>query len=652
MLIEHAQQLEQRRLGLLQKFHLLKQNYQEVQKETAQAQARVHMQPQIKTVLEELQRREHARTVGAYEDMLTALILDVLPEPIERVILDLKTEKGLPGLHVLIQKNKTNPAEDIFNGNGGAVTNLISFGLRVIALLRSGERKFLVLDEADCWIQPELAPAFAQVVYQLSIELGVQILMISHHSEHHFPMLPHRLHLFQQNGMVQAAWSANGSAPVWDPEQEGIRSITLEHFQSHTLTHLPLSPHVTLLSGHNNLGKSSILQALRCVFLNEGEDSFIQHHQPSTKITVDFGPEHCLIWERFRKGKVVEHYKLIDAKDPTNPLHSSPVATLPDWVFEHSHIGLIQGFDVQLRHQKKPVFLLDESASTRAKVLAVGSDATYVQTMITLDKQDLQEARATIKWGEKHLEHVNRQIQSFEPIYATQSNFEQLKHQVEHYHAHTHTHQQHTVLYARWSSLAMATETLSWIQDHDFPSWPDFKPLQWISPHLTRWKDAHFQIKHLSHLLSAPFPQISPTLLATNLHWEWLGHWQHQVDQQDLLNKHLASSWFDYPSLQMKSEYFSWLHRWKQHQQRALILEPLQQQSFMDYTPPPTRVNLPWRALDTHISTLQTELRAIENEMNTLPIEELQCPTCHQWIDPHHNLDNLQGSIRLSHKHS
>jgi len=481
------------------------------------------------------------------------------------------------------------------------------------------------------------------------VELGVQILMISHHPEHHFPMLPHRLHLFKQDHMIQAAWSTNGTAPVWDPDQEGIRSITLEHFQSHTHTHIPLSPHVTLLSGQNNLGKSSILQALRCVFLNEGEESFIQHHQPSTKITLDFGPEHHLTWERFRKGKTIEHYKLIDPTQPSQPLHSSPVATIPEWVFEHTHIGLIHGFDVQLRHQKKPVFLLDESASTRAKVLAVGSDTTYVQTMINLDKQDLQEARSSIKWGEKHLEQVNRQIQCFEPMYATQANFEQLHDLIGQHDQTQQQHRQHQQWYQQWLYSTHTFNALSWAQTDVFPSWPELKPLEWIAPYLNRWKEAQARIDVLETAIVKDFPDLVwPQYNETQA--SCLLHWKEQQHTIQTLYQHLSHPWTPYPELKSSGEHRAWFEHWASQQQSIQTLSALLETPFPDLSlvSPMERPELPWKEWTQQVQRLQLELKATDDELNALPTDQLQCPTCHQWVDPKTHLDNPHESISLS----
>ena len=42
-------------------------------------------------------------------------------------------------------------------------------------------RRFLVLDEQDCWLRPELVPRLVKIVHQAAKELEFQVIMISHH---------------------------------------------------------------------------------------------------------------------------------------------------------------------------------------------------------------------------------------------------------------------------------------------------------------------------------------------------------------------------------------------------------------------------------------------------------------------------------------
>jgi hypothetical protein len=74
--------------------------------------------------------------------------------------------------------------EDIMSGQGGSVCNILSVGLRLIALSQlqpETHRPFLVLDEQDCWIRPALIPGFMRLIGEIADRLELQLLVISHH---------------------------------------------------------------------------------------------------------------------------------------------------------------------------------------------------------------------------------------------------------------------------------------------------------------------------------------------------------------------------------------------------------------------------------------------------------------------------------------
>ena len=68
-------------------------------------------------------------------------------------------------------------------GQGGSVANIVSVGLRMFAITTLDERRhrrFLVLDEQDCWLHPDLVSKLVRIVQEAGAALGFQVLMISH----------------------------------------------------------------------------------------------------------------------------------------------------------------------------------------------------------------------------------------------------------------------------------------------------------------------------------------------------------------------------------------------------------------------------------------------------------------------------------------
>ncbi len=64
----------------------------------------------------------------------------------------------------------------------------------ITGLDESEHRRFLVLDEQDCWLRPDLVPSLVKIVYQAGKALGFQVLMISHHDAQVFQQYADRVY--------------------------------------------------------------------------------------------------------------------------------------------------------------------------------------------------------------------------------------------------------------------------------------------------------------------------------------------------------------------------------------------------------------------------------------------------------------------------
>lgn len=360
----------------------------------------------INAILECAQQAEHESTIGVYEKLLTALIEDTLDNN-RKIKMNLAIERGMPALEIYSEKEE-GKLEDIYSSNGGSINNIVSVGLRAISLIRSKKRRLLILDESDCWLKGDYIPKFGAVIQQLSERLGIQIVMISHHNEENFSDIRNKLAISRNGDTLKAEWkSSYGSEPPkWDLKDDGIRSLYLENFQSHKNTYIPLGKNVTLITGDNDIGKSVIVNALRAVFYGESNDTQINHQATETKVSVEFDRNKLLIWQRKLKGKPKVSYTLIDDKRGLdNPIHYYEGAKeVPDWVRIDFGIDYIDDLDVQLGHQKRPVFLLDEPNSKKAKSLAIGNSENYLFKMMELAKQDLKNNKDFVKRAREQLE--------------------------------------------------------------------------------------------------------------------------------------------------------------------------------------------------------------------------------------------------------
>jgi DNA repair exonuclease SbcCD ATPase subunit len=141
----------------------------------------LELAPRVEEALEALSRQMFQELVGLLEDKLTAALQEVLEQPL---VLKATTDYKRGGATVEFFIERGGEPEDIMKGQGGSVVNVLSVGLRMFALATLDEtvhRRFLVLDEPDGWLRPELVPRLVKIISLAGRELGFQTILISHH---------------------------------------------------------------------------------------------------------------------------------------------------------------------------------------------------------------------------------------------------------------------------------------------------------------------------------------------------------------------------------------------------------------------------------------------------------------------------------------
>jgi hypothetical protein len=157
------------------------------------------LSPRVDEALEALGHELFGKLAGVIERQLTFALQEVLGQPIcLKVERDFKRGAATMGFHI----ERGGKGEDILRGQGGSVANILSVGLRIFALSQLDEkrhRRFLVLDEQDCWLAPELVPRLVRIVRDAGSALGFQVILISHHSTTSFQPYADRIYRFVPN---------------------------------------------------------------------------------------------------------------------------------------------------------------------------------------------------------------------------------------------------------------------------------------------------------------------------------------------------------------------------------------------------------------------------------------------------------------------
>jgi len=151
----------------------------------------------VTTALEALSEQLFQQILGIVQEKLSIALQEILEQPIQ-FRAEANYLRGAATVDFWVERDGNR--EDVLKGQGGSVANVLSVGLRMFALATLDPQKhrgFLVLDEQDCWLQPELVPRLVKMVHEASGALGFQVLMISHHNISHFERYAERIYEFR-----------------------------------------------------------------------------------------------------------------------------------------------------------------------------------------------------------------------------------------------------------------------------------------------------------------------------------------------------------------------------------------------------------------------------------------------------------------------
>lgn len=397
----------------------------ELTEKVASAKARNNLSEEIYRIFDALQNKAHERSVGAFEKLLTALLKDVLPEEGSVKLVPEFKNKDV-WLDILLEKQGY--LEDVLDGNGGAVTNVLSMGLRYAALTRTKNRRIMLLDEPDCWVSTQKIPSFIKVVSEVSNQINTQTFFVTHHP---VSLLEGKANVvkFKQdaNGKISCEVSEPRVSQWKDDKTPGVRAIELINVRTHSHTIVPCLPGATAFIGPNNLGKSTaIVSSFKAVAYGESDDSLISHGKTEASIILHLENNTKLGWTRFKKKTPAVEYFLIENGVETKRGPQKGRNQAPDWVVDLLGISRIDDLDIQIGNQKNPVFLLNDSAPKRAKILSVGKESSYLKDLSKIYDEIKSADREMIKNGEAELSRIAFRLKFFEKLAGAQSFCDQL----------------------------------------------------------------------------------------------------------------------------------------------------------------------------------------------------------------------------------
>lgn len=444
------------------------------------AKGRIELAPEATEVFNYLQEQAHARAVGDFEDLLSAFVADVVPDAgkirlelgTERGApsLDILLDNG-GDLESILKGNGGGLTNAVVTGLGFSA--LARTRNRQLMLLDEPDCWLKAKNV------PNFTKVIAEVANPRADETGVlqpgcQTLMISHNDLSLMDDGAHIQDLQLERSVTEfaARWGvsvnyvgdvspcayvvwvpASGSskahidvryrndpeaddeqnaltkgfpyvqsisgARAWPADMPGLRWIEVENVTRHVKTRLELSPGLNVLSGDVNGGKSSLyFTTLRAVAYGESDDTLIRHGAEAAVIRICVDGDIVVELVRKRKGGPKAEYRLYESgvlthkESPDRPGERA----VPEFVTKALKISRVDGLDVQLRSQKEPIFLLNETASRRAQLLSVGRESGLLQAVIERHRLQLKRDKELVKRDELELNLVNRTLMLLSPL--------------------------------------------------------------------------------------------------------------------------------------------------------------------------------------------------------------------------------------------
>lgn len=368
-------------------------------------------QPDYIKFLKQLQEILHQKNIGAFSELLSYFVKDVLQKDTKSINLELYTYHNLPALRIEALNN--GQKESIIEGNGGSIANIVSTGLRLIALSRMKNRQFIVLDEPDCWLKPDHIPLFAKIIGEISQKLRIQTVIISHHHWSYFKDYGRVIEL--RKGDIQLETTIVHDTSSDGAPDDTIKKVIMRRFMSHYDTTYELHPYLTCIIGDNDIGKSVIATALKAVSYGDSSDSYIMHHENEAQVVLELNNNRQILWQRFRETDQDNPQKVkftLFKDDLMKPISEFNAHETPLFVQRELNISTIEDIDLHIGNQKQPVFLLssDVKPQERAKILSLGKESLMIQKMMENLKTKTKQYKAIIKEGEDRFQFIEQMI--------------------------------------------------------------------------------------------------------------------------------------------------------------------------------------------------------------------------------------------------
>ncbi len=197
-----------------------------------------------------------------------------------------------------------------------------------------------------------------------------------------------------------------------------IKKLILTNFLAHGDTVLEFAPGLNVLTGSNNIGKSAVVEGLRCLATNPAPRHVIRHGADEARVEAVFEDGTRLAWVRKARYALYELFAP-GAEEPE--VFAKFGRTPPEEVLavlKLNQVFLETGdeIDCHLGNQREPVFLLNRPGSALAAFFAASSESAHLIAMQGLLKERMRKGKIEQKRLTRRLEAVRADLDALAPL--------------------------------------------------------------------------------------------------------------------------------------------------------------------------------------------------------------------------------------------
>ncbi|WP_319777547.1 AAA family ATPase [Maridesulfovibrio sp.] len=197
-----------------------------------------------------------------------------------------------------------------------------------------------------------------------------------------------------------------------------IKKILLKNFLAHAETAIELGPGMTVLTGPNNSGKSSVVEALRCIATNPLPKHFIRHGAKKARVELEMDDGVRVAWIR---KKATAWYEVLRPGEEEWEVYAKFGRNTPEDILNILRLNQVpleggKSLDVHIGNQRNPIFLLDQPSSVAAQFFASSSEASHLLAMQTELKNRVRAAKREKKFQQQKMDEIRVELDELQTL--------------------------------------------------------------------------------------------------------------------------------------------------------------------------------------------------------------------------------------------